>query len=250
MTGAAVKIYIVHEYEHLMKRDQEDFEVYWVLLGVTVEVILYKAGLDFKAEPGSLIIFDEADTFMLKHTGKFAALIDSCFCICLTATPDDGDAKGLLRIVVGTLQFTQFNYVLDDELANQPTLMEADIIDAPSIDGKAAKIMQQLETGPVLSFCDEELAEKLCSLMTAREEDAVAVGGETSLIKMMPNTDFKLLRSLDRRPFKLIVATGEFAMRGIDYRCPQVVMTLFIGKSFSCKVEALQGMARVGRYKD
>ena len=127
--------------------------------------------------------------------------------------------------------------------------MEADIIDAPSIDDKAAKIMQQLETGPVLSFCEEELAEKLCSLMTARE-DAVAAGGETSLIKMMPNTDFKLLRSLDRRPFKLIVATGEFAMRGIDYRCPQVVMTLFIGKSFSCKVEALQGMARVGRYKD
>ena len=106
MTGAAVKIYIVHEYEHLMKRDQEDFEVYWILLGVTVEVILYKAGLDFKAEPGSLIIFDEADTFMLKHTEKFATLIDSCFCICLTATPDDGDAKGLLRIVVGTLQFT------------------------------------------------------------------------------------------------------------------------------------------------
>ena len=83
-----------------------------------MEVILYKAGLDFKAEPGSLIIFDEADTFMLKHTGKFAALIGSCFCICLTATPDDGDAKGLLRIVVATLQFTQFNYVLDDELAN------------------------------------------------------------------------------------------------------------------------------------
>lgn len=118
MTGAAAKIYIVHEYEHLMKRDQEDFEVYWTLLGITVEVILYKAGLDFKAESGSLIIFDEADTFMLKHTGKFAALIGSCFCICLTATPDDGDAKGLLRIVVATLQFTQFNYVLDDELAN------------------------------------------------------------------------------------------------------------------------------------
>ena len=78
----------------------------------------------------------------------------------------------------------------------------------------------------------------------------MATGGETSLIQMMPDTDFKLLRCLDSRPFKLIVAKGEFAMRGIDYRCPQVVMTLFIGKSFSCKVEALQGMARVGRYKD
>jgi len=185
-----------------------------------MEVILYKAGLDFKAEPGSLIIFDEADTFMLKHTGKFAALIDSCFCICLTATPDDGDAKGLLRIVVGTPQFTQFNYVLDDELANQPTLMEADIVDAPSVDDKAANIMQQLETGPVLSFCEEQLAEKLCSLISSREEEFVAAGGETSMIRMGLDTDFNMLRCLDRRPFKLIVATDEFAMRGIDYRCP------------------------------
>jgi len=47
--------------------------------------------------------------------------------------------------------------------------MEADLVDAPSVDDKAANIMQQLENGPVLSFCDEQLAEKLCSLMSSRE---------------------------------------------------------------------------------
>ena len=70
------------------------------------------------------------------------------------------------------------------------------------------------------------------------------------MIQIKPDTDFKLLRRLDSRPFKLIVATGEFAMRGIDYRFLQVVMTLFIGNSFSCKVDVIQCMARVGRYKD
>ena len=155
---------------------------------------------------------------MLKDTERFAALINGCFCICFTATPDNGDAKGVQRRVLTTLHFSMHNYVLDAQ-SNQ-SQMEVDTIDVPSVDGKAAHIMQQLTTGPVLSYCDEPLAEKLCSLMIAREEDSVAAGGETSLIRMTPDTDFKLLRCLDRRPFKLIVATGEFAMRGIDYRCP------------------------------
>ena len=64
-----------------------------------------KTGIDFDAELGSLIVFDEADTFMTKQndTRKFSALIDSCFYIYLTATLDDGDDKGLLRTVVDTL---------------------------------------------------------------------------------------------------------------------------------------------------
>ena len=46
----------------------------------------YKVGLDFVPEENSLIIFDEADKFMLHGTEKFAALINGCLCICLTAT--------------------------------------------------------------------------------------------------------------------------------------------------------------------
>lgn len=39
-------------------------------------------------------------------------------------------------------------------------------------------------------------------------------------------------------------------MRGIDYRCERATIALVIAKTFSCTVEALQGMARVGRFKD
>ena len=84
-----------------MKRDREDFAVYWTLVGVTEEVIQHKAGLDFKAELGSSIVFDEAETFCL-NTGKFAAFIYSCFCIRLIATPDNGAPK-ILIIVVDTM---------------------------------------------------------------------------------------------------------------------------------------------------
>jgi superfamily II DNA or RNA helicase len=60
-----------------------------------------------------LIVFDEADRFILHDTEKFASLINNCFCICLTATPDDGDSKGPQRVVVDTLQFSRYNYVTD-----------------------------------------------------------------------------------------------------------------------------------------
>lgn len=39
-------------------------------------------------------------------------------------------------------------------------------------------------------------------------------------------------------------------MRGIDYRSERVPMCLVIAQSFSCTREALQGVARVGRFGD
>lgn len=103
MIGVVGVIYIVHENKHLMERDQKDFQAYWTLLGIDNATVKYQMGLDFVPEPNSLIIFDEADTFMLGDTGKFTKLIDGCFCICLTATPDDRDAKGAHRLVIEAL---------------------------------------------------------------------------------------------------------------------------------------------------
>lgn len=39
-------------------------------------------------------------------------------------------------------------------------------------------------------------------------------------------------------------------MRGIDYRSERVPMSLVVAQSFSCTREALQGVARVGRFGD
>ena len=121
----------------------------------------YKVGLDFVPEENSLIIFDEADRFMLHDTEKFAALLNGCLCICLTATPDDGDSKGLWRLVVDTLRFSRMNYVLDAP-PNQPAQLEVDeVVYASSLESKAAHIVKQLSTGPVLVFCESDLAGQL-----------------------------------------------------------------------------------------
>jgi hypothetical protein len=39
-------------------------------------------------------------------------------------------------------------------------------------------------------------------------------------------------------------------MRGIDYRCERVSMHLVVAQPFPCTREALQGVARVGRFGD
>jgi hypothetical protein len=63
-------------------------------------------------------------------------------------------------------------------------------------------------------------------------------------------TDPLMLRQLDKAPYKLLVATNSFGMRGIDYRSKSNIMFLVVAKQFSCTREALQGVARVGRFGD
>lgn len=58
------------------------------------------------------------------------------------------------------------------------------------------------------------------------------------------------IRSLDVKPYRLIVAVNQFGMRGIDYRSKQVAITLVIAQPFENKREAMQGFARVGRFGD
>jgi len=59
-----------------------------------------------------------------------------------------------------------------------------------------------------------------------------------------------MLRKLDQAPYKVLFADTQFGMRGIDYRCERVTMHLVIAQPFSCTREALQGVARVGRFGD
>lgn len=73
-----------------MKRDQTDFESYWILLGCE-EQVSYHIGCNFMPEEGALIIVDEADTFMLGQPTEFTQFIEANACICFTATPDNCD---------------------------------------------------------------------------------------------------------------------------------------------------------------
>lgn len=96
-----------------MERDKKDFQVYWTLLGIEGTAVKYHVGINFVPEPNSLIIFDEADVYMLGDPEKFAEMINGCLCLCFTATPDNKDPKGAERLVVDTLQFSRYNYVID-----------------------------------------------------------------------------------------------------------------------------------------
>ncbi len=105
-------------------------------------MVKYQVGLDFAPEPNSLIIFDEADVFMFKGSDEFTQLINGCFCICFTATPDNCDSKGVHRLVIDTLRFTRFNYMLDAP-ANEIARLEVDaVVDAVSVDHMADHIVQ------------------------------------------------------------------------------------------------------------
>lgn len=107
------KVHIVFENEYLMTRDQYDFMSYWILLECK-EKVSYHIGCSFTPEVGSLVIVDEADTFMLGQPDVFTQFIVANACICFTATPDDGDINGTEAKVVRALKFQKFNYVLDD----------------------------------------------------------------------------------------------------------------------------------------
>ena len=50
--------------------------------------------------------------------------------------------------------------------------------------------------------------------------------------------------------FPFIVATSEFAMRSWDYRADQVGLSLFVLKPFAHDRDAVQGVNRVGRFRD
>lgn len=61
---------MVFENEHLLSRDQKDFESYWLLMDCEAQID-YHVGLQELDVKNSLIIVDEADTFMLNNTESF-----------------------------------------------------------------------------------------------------------------------------------------------------------------------------------
>jgi hypothetical protein len=70
------------------------------------------------------------------------------------------------------------------------------------------------------------------------------------LVVVDTKIDHQSLRNLDRAPYKLLVAPDSFGMRGIDYRSKSNHLFLVIAKQFPTTREALQGVARVGRFGD
>lgn len=88
----------------------------------------------------------------------------------------------------------------------------------------------------MLAYVTKDLAERLKTLLEG--------------VMVDETTDPLLLRQLDKTPYRLLLAADSFAMRGIDYRSKSNPMFLVIAQQFPCIREALQGIARVGRFGD
>lgn len=116
------KVSLVFENQHLLDRDQADFADLWDLLSYESEIV-YRVGCNFTPAKDELVIFDEADTFMLNDTEQFIKLVNDCACLCFTATPDNCDDKGVEAKLIKALGFNKYEYMIEPEAkVVQPTL--------------------------------------------------------------------------------------------------------------------------------
>lgn len=160
-------VHLVFENEHLLNRDKSDFQDFWDLLQYGEDKIQYHVGCGFIPSPDELIIVDEADTFMLDNPESFSTFIQSCCCICFTATPGGCAPQEAENKVISALKFERFEY-LKVELKNAMGVAVSladlpfdEILNAPSATEKATVIKELSRSGPVLIFCDKDLTAEI-----------------------------------------------------------------------------------------
>ena len=112
-----------------------------------------------------------------------------------------------------------------------------EINQAVTFEQKVETVRSLLKQGSVLVYAPKDLHEILRAYFG-------------NLILVDKTTDPSMLRQLDRAPYKLLVSLNQFGMRGIDYRSKTNPLYLVVAQQFPCMREALQGVARVGRFGD
>ena len=131
---------------------------------------------------------------------------------CLYCHPDDGDDEGAEASILKVMGFKQFKYTADG-VEQQPVQVNTV---APK--DKVKYILSLLSSGPVLVLCNGQLAEALGKVVP-RE----------NTVNVQSGVDYGVLRALDVKVgslYRLVVCTDEFGIRGIDYRSPNVALTL------------------------
>ncbi len=188
-----------------------------------------------------MLLVDESDSIIFKDPVAFNTLLKRYRCICLTATPDDNNSKGAERQVLKALGLIKYQHGFAAELSNPAVIDETKKI--KNDEALLEFIKGRLDTAPVLLYCStatkEYISEAGCPYMSADGDEV----------------DEAVLRELNKREgdgsaYRLVVATQEDSMRGIDYRSPVVGITLIVAKSFENSREADQGLKRVGRQDD
>lgn len=73
------------------------------------DAVEYHVGIDFDCQPGDVILVDEADELVFGNPEKFLLKTKGMNCICLTATPDNEDNKGVEREVLKGMGFSLYD---------------------------------------------------------------------------------------------------------------------------------------------
>ena len=201
--------------------------------------VSYQTGLNFSFTRSDLLVVDESDSIIFSDPLAFKELLARCRCICLTATPDDNNKKGAEKQIISALRLTKYDYGFPVELTAPAVATETKAL--PNDEAILLFIKERISLQPVLLYCSQQTKEYI----EAQGYPFVSADGE--------DADEQLLKELDTKSegeFRLVVATEDEAMRGINYRAPLNGISLLVAKSFENVREADQGMKRVGRFGD
>ena len=131
ISGAGTKVHVVFTSEHLMKRDKAEAADILLFIDDADTRVEYHVGIDFEPEAGSMVLIDEADTYMLDDPEKFRQFTSANVCIGLTATPA---MTNMETAVQELLNFKQFSYNMGNGTVDTYEKIAVDsVIDAPDI---------------------------------------------------------------------------------------------------------------------
>lgn len=211
LTGATTKVHLVCDTEHFMKRDQREFADWWKMHGLIANVE-YHIGLNFETKPGDVILIDEADQVILSNHSQFEKKVKSNRCICMTATPDNENKRGVEREILNSSGFKFINGC--PEGVPLPTPADASCLQILALAPDADLIQHTLKVlieRAVLLYCPLEFQQLL-----------VTANVLFVLIEEGKDIDDEFLRTLDRFGqdglHTLIVTSSPFGMRAFDYR--------------------------------
>jgi hypothetical protein len=101
------------------------------------------------------LLIDEADSLTFADSLAFQSFIGDLKCVCLTATPDDQDVRGMEKAVIDKLGFVRYAPVLDQAQAKPELIPHCRELSLEQ--GVLRFVKEEVRTRPVLLFCDEEM---------------------------------------------------------------------------------------------
>lgn len=108
LTNTTTKVHLVFDSERFRKRDHKEFACWWEMHDF-INNVEHHTGLDFEVKSGDVILVDESDNIIFSNHAKFVEKVQSNRCICVSATPDNDNKKGVEREILNKSAFKFIN---------------------------------------------------------------------------------------------------------------------------------------------